>query len=76
MTRAEERALRAYPYESGAKGLICENSRQIFIQGYEQAEKDIKEVIVKHFKYKQDHSPEHTLHWWVYKNVIDKVNEL
>lgn len=76
MTRAEERALEAYPYEVGVKGLICENSRQIFIQGYEQAEKDIKEAIVKHFKYKQDHSPEHTLHWWVYKNVIDKVNEL
>lgn len=76
MTRAEEAALRTYPYEGGVKGLICENSRQIFIQGYEQAEKDIKEAIVKHFKYKQDHSPEHTLHWWVYKNVIDKVNEL
>ena len=41
MTRAEERALEAYPYEVGIKGLICKNSRPIFIQGYEQAEKDL-----------------------------------
>lgn len=38
--RAEEAAWKAYPYEGGVKGLICENSRQIFIPGYEQAEKD------------------------------------
>ena len=39
--RAEQAALRAYPYETGVKGLICEQSRGIFIKGYEQAEKDL-----------------------------------
>ena len=39
--RAEQAALRAYPYETGVKGLICEQSRVIFIKGYEQAEKDL-----------------------------------
>lgn len=86
MTRAEERALRAYPVREDfyrKDGILRSEpldlnleKRGFYRQGYEQAEKDIKEVIVKHFKYKQDHSPEHTLHWWVYKNVIDKVNEL
>lgn len=41
MTRSEEAALKAYPYEGGVKGLICEQSREIFIKGYEQAEKDL-----------------------------------
>ena len=41
ISKAEERAWKAYPYENGMKGLICENSRQLFIQGYEQAEKDL-----------------------------------
>lgn len=39
--RAEEKAREKYPYETGMKGLICENSRGIYIQGYEQAEKDL-----------------------------------
>lgn len=46
MTKAEQKAAEAYPYETGFKGLICENSRQIFIQGYEQAEKD-NELTIK-----------------------------
>ena len=41
MTKAELAAYKAYPYETGTKGLICKNSRQIFIRGYEQAEKDL-----------------------------------
>lgn len=45
MTRAEQAALKAYPYEGGMKGLICENSRSIFIQGYGKAEKDIIFII-------------------------------
>lgn len=79
MTRAEEKAIDAwavYEYREHPKGLYHTCFVDGYKEGYEQAEKDIKEVIVKHFKYKQDHSPEHTLHWWVYKNVIDKVNEL
>ena len=44
MSRAEERALKTYPYEGGIKGLICENDRKTYIRGfddgYEQAEKD------------------------------------
>ena len=43
--RVEEAALKAYPYMGGVKGMICENSRPIFIQGYEQAEKDIVSII-------------------------------
>ena len=39
--QAEQAALKAYPYEGGTKGMICKNSRPIFIQGYEQAEKDL-----------------------------------
>lgn len=80
--RAEELALQMYPvfmwYDNNLYCNVDANLEQrvAYRQGYEQAEKDIKEAIVKHFKYKQDHSPEHTLHWWVYKNVIDKVNEL
>ena len=42
---AEERAWKIYPYETGMKGLICENSRGIYIQGYEQAEKDLIALI-------------------------------
>ena len=43
--RAEQAALKAYPYEGGVKGMICENSRYIFIQGYEQAEKELIPLI-------------------------------
>ena len=42
MTRKEEirqEAHRKYPYEGGTKGLICENSIPIFIQGAEWADK-------------------------------------
>jgi len=41
MSRAEEAALKAYPYEGGTKGLLCDACRPIFIKGYEQAEKDL-----------------------------------
>lgn len=85
--RAEQRALEMYPVQMVHRrydGIVRSDDpydsnlhdRYCCQRGYEQAEKDIKEAIIKHFKYKQDHSPEHTLHWWVYKNVIDKVNEL
>lgn len=79
---SEQRALEAYPELLSGSIFgplpvdLNKASREKFQEGYEQAEKDIKEATIKHFKYKQDHSPEHTLHWWVYKNVIDKVNEL
>ncbi len=76
MTKAEERALEAYQNERFISEDYADMCRSFFIEGYEQAEKDIKKAIVKYFKYKQDHSPEHTLHWWVYKDIIDKVNEL
>ena len=42
MTRKEEienAAKQKYPYEGGTKGLICENSIPIFIQGAEWADK-------------------------------------
>lgn len=42
MTRKEEirqEAHRKYPYVGGTKGMICENSIPIFIQGAEWADK-------------------------------------
>lgn len=52
MKRSEQAARKAYPYETGVKGLICEQSRGIFIKGYEQALKDVlKEVERRHIKY-------------------------
>ena len=42
MNRKEEirqEAHKRYPYEGGTKGLICENSIPIFIQGAEWADK-------------------------------------
>ena len=42
MSKAEEAAWKKYPYKNGMKGIICENSRNIFIEGYEQAEKDMQ----------------------------------
>lgn len=47
MTRAEQAAFKAYPYVGGVKGLICESSKPIFIQGYEQAEKETIERACK-----------------------------
>ena len=35
----EREAKQKYPYEEGTKGLICENSIPIFIQGAEWADK-------------------------------------
>ena len=46
MTRREEienAAKQKYPYEGGTKGLICENSIPIFIQGAEWADKTMIE---------------------------------
>lgn len=45
INKAEEAALKAYPYDGGAKGWICKSSRPIFIKGYEQAEKDLALTI-------------------------------
>lgn len=45
MTRAEEAARKAYPYDGGTKGWICKSSRPIFIKGYEKAQQDIIALI-------------------------------
>lgn len=48
MTRREEienAAKQKYPYEGGTKGLICENSIPIFIQGAEWADKTMIEKV-------------------------------
>lgn len=53
MTRREERekaAKQKYPYEGGTKGLICENSIPIFIQGAEWADKTMIEKACKWMK--------------------------
>ena len=41
ISKAEEAARKAYPYDGGTKGWICKSSRPIFIKGYESAEKDL-----------------------------------
>lgn len=45
MTKAEEAARKAYPYDGGTKGWICKSSRPIFINGYEQSQQDIIALI-------------------------------
>lgn len=47
---AEKAALEAYPYEGGTKGAVCEASRPIFIQGYEQGQKETIERAVEWLK--------------------------
>ena len=50
MKRREEirqEAHRKYPYEGGIKGLICENSIPIFIQGAEWADKTMIDKACK-----------------------------
>lgn len=43
----ENAAKQKYPYEGGTKGLICENSIPIFIQGAEWADKTMIEKACK-----------------------------
>lgn len=50
MTRIEEienAAKQKYPYEGGIKGMICENSIPIFIQGAEWADKTMIDKACK-----------------------------
>ena len=49
MTKAEERALEAYPdYPNMDGGYVTQRKpRKVFIQGYEQAEKDMKERFIQ-----------------------------
>lgn len=61
MTRREEiehAAMQKYPYEGGIKGLICENSIPIFIQGAEWADKTMIEKAIQ----------------WLFENVYDYLN--
>ena len=61
MTRREEienAAKQKYPYEGGTKGLICENSIPIFIQGAEWADKTMIEKATQ----------------WLFENVYDYLN--
>lgn len=42
MSKAEERALEAYPdYDAGSAKVVQGFQRQLYINGYEQAEKDL-----------------------------------
>lgn len=50
MKRKEEinqAAYQKYPYEGGIKGMICENSIPIFIQGAEWADRTMIEKAIK-----------------------------
>ena len=47
MTRAEKAALKAYPKSEGIRELKGLSARPIFIQGYEQAEKETIERACK-----------------------------
>ena len=75
MTKAELAAYKAYPYETGTKGLICRNSRQIFIRGYEQAEKDIIDLIESRIgKIMGDAQPAPILRYEL-QDLIKKIKE-
>ncbi len=53
MTRRKEiekAAKQKYPYEGGIKGMICENSIPIFIQGAEWADKTMLEKACEWMK--------------------------
>ena len=88
--RAEEAALKAYPVKMtplvyqdlidqfGGKTEIDVNTypRCLFQEAYEQAEKDLKEKIEGTLREWQKRVGQHSLHWWVYENVINNVKEL
>ena len=46
----EKAAHQKYPYEGGTKGLICENSILVFIQGAEWADKTMIDKACKWLK--------------------------
>ena len=85
MTRAEQRALEAYPkqdkyseYIDGSNAL----KRDVFIQGYEQAEKDLKEWVEEQLAILDKQTllhPDDDVFWGqrnAYKQMKDKLNSL
>lgn len=73
MSRAEEQALKAYPKETRDKtGFVTDTGcpqfiRDYYIQGYEQAEKDIWDRIEK---YLSNRNPtDYATVGWILKNI-------
>lgn len=87
MTKAQERALEVYPrYEkyTTSQRLIVNDMRDGFIQGYEYAEKDVKDALLKWAEEKYSLCKERILEGVpgfeyklpVYEKLIEKINEL
>lgn len=75
MSRAEERALEAHPSGEYISASFVSFCRRTFINGYEQAEKDVKNALMKWAKQKQYESLTIVAdNFW--QEVIDKLNQL
>ena len=79
MTRAEQRALEAYPQEDDK---FYEVVRECWVEGYEQAEKDIKLWIEEQLTILDKQTllhPDDDVFWGqrnAYKQMKDKLNSL
>lgn len=85
MTRAEERALEAYPTQDMYSSLLDGSNRlkrEVFIKGYSQAEKDIKEWVDEQLTILDKQTllhPDDDAFWGqrnAYKQMKDKLNSL
>lgn len=91
MTKAEERALEAYPvlevcshangpYDTFSKLDVNKERRNCYQQGYEQAENDIKDALLEYLQKNVDYYAEggETGHIMslTYKDVLRKVQSL
>ena len=79
MTRAEQRALEAYPQQNDK---FYEVIRDCYMEGYEQAEKDIKEWVEEQVTILDKQTllhPDDDVFWGqrnAYKQMKDKLNSL
>lgn len=83
MTRAEQRALEAYPRDDDKElNFRRANYRIAYERGYEQAEKDIKELIEEQLAILDKQTllhPDDDVFWGqrnAYKQMKDKLNSL
>ena len=80
MTRAEEAAVKAYPVKDIGNDMygrwdVNDTPRNAYQQGYEQAEKDIKDALMEMFLYAQE-AAGGDYQKAVYQMAIDKLNSL
>ena len=76
--RAEEAALKAYPNEHFVDNTYAEMCRGFYEEGYEQAEKDVKDALLEWANKKLQESADRLdFHAnQAYAEVIDKLNSL